>query len=169
MWYHGLAMMTSTFDPTLLNALLARMVQQAAWLETALEQETAALSERELEALNQAVAHKLHIAESLEQLTQEQNALLAAAGFSPDAAGMQAYLHVCDSHAQLRSQWEQLQTVMQRCQQLNQVNGGALHLQQQQVQTALQMLRGADPDTELYDPRGQAIASGASQRISSKA
>lgn len=169
MWYHGCAMVKSNFDPKQFNALLVQAVHEAGLLETALEQETVALSERQLDALNEAVANKLRSAESLEQLTREQNTLLDNAGFNPDAEGMQACLHVWDSQAQLQSQWEQLQAIMQRCRQLNQINGGALQLQQQQVQSALHMLRGADQSTELYDPRGQAVSSGSSQRISSKA
>lgn len=169
MWYHGFPMIKSNFDLKQFNELLIRAVHEAGLLENALEQETAALSERQVDALNEAVANKLQIAQSLEQLTREQNQLLSDAGFDLNAEGLQAYLHVWDPQGLVRPQWQQLQVIMERCRQLNQVNGGAVALQQRQVQQAIHALRGADNSTELYDPCGRAVASSASGHISSKA
>ncbi len=168
-WYHGSAMVKSNFDPKQFNDLLVRAVHEASRLEAALEQETTALSERQVDALNQAVANKLQIAQSLEQLTREQNGLLGNAGFDPNAEGVQACLQVWDPQGLIRPQWQQLQAIMGRCRHLNQVNGGAVALQQHQVQQAIHALRGTDNSTELYDPCGRAVASSTSGHISSKA
>jgi flagellar biosynthesis protein FlgN len=149
-----------------LYELLSLAVRQAVLLEAALERETRALSVRDVGALQQAVTAKHQAVQSLEQVSQEQGALLRSAGFAADALGMDSFLQTWDQERRIRPLWERLQDSMQRCRGQNQLNGGLVQTQQHQVQQALQILRGEETRTELYDPRGHTVASSASRSIS---
>lgn len=149
-----------------LHELLSTAVRESVLLESALERETRALSSRDLEALHQAVGAKHQAAQSLEQLTREQAALLQAGGFDPDRHGMEACLRAWDHEGRVRPLWGRLQDSIERCRRHNRINGAEVQTQQHQVQQALQILRGEDTRTELYDPRGRAVASGTSRHIS---
>lgn len=157
---------TAPSAPERLDDLLQEAVREACLLESALERESQALAGRDLEALNQAVSGKHQMAQSLEGLTREQTALLRAGGFDPDGPGMDRCLRTWDEEGRMRPLWDRLQEVMARCRRLNQINGGVVTMQQQQVQQAIHVLRGEDSRTELYDPRGRSISSGASRSIS---
>ena len=149
-----------------LYELLSQAVRESALLEAALERETRALSTRDVDALQQAVAAKHQAVENLERISQEQGALLRSGGFALDARGMESFLQTCDQEGRIRPLWGRLQDSMERCRRHNQVNGGLVQTQQHQVQQALQILRGEDTRTEVYDPRGRTVASSASRPIS---
>lgn len=149
-----------------LDTLLNQAVREACLLESALERESNALAERDLQALNQAVAEKQQLVVSLERLTREQTQLMRTAGFDADAMGMAACLRAWDEQGLMTPLWERLQTVMGRCKRLNQINGGVVETQRQQVDQAIHILRGEDPRTELYGPSGHTVTGDASRHIS---
>jgi flagella synthesis protein FlgN len=159
-------MRASDAAPERLHDLLNEAVRDALSLEAVLERETRALSLRDLEKLDDAVVTKHQIAQSLERITREQTALLQAEGFEPDRQGIEACLRVWDQEGLMRPLWGRLQDTMERCRRHNQINGGVVQTHQRQVQQALQILRGEDARTELYDPRGRTVASGPSRHIS---
>ena len=159
-------MRASDAAPERLHDLLNQAVRDALSLEAVLEKETRALSSRDLGRLDDAVAAKHQIAQSLERITREQTALLQAEGFEPDRRGIEACLRVWDQEGRMRPLWGRLQDAMERCRRHNQINGGVVQTHQRQVQQALQILRGEDTRTELYDPRGRTVASGPSRHIS---
>jgi flagella synthesis protein FlgN len=149
-----------------LDTLLTQAVREACLLESALERESNALAERDVEALNQVVAEKQQLVQTLERVTREQSELLRKAGFDTDAAGMSACLKSWDEEGLMVPVWQRLQTVMGRCKRLNQINGGVVETQRQQVDQAIHILRGEDARTELYGPSGHTLSSGPSRHIS---
>lgn len=149
-----------------LHELLNRAVRESLLLEAALERETRALSTHDVDALQQAVNAKHQAVQGLEAVSQEQAALLQAGGFAADTPGMEACLRAWDLEGRTRPLWGRLQDSMERCRRHNQINGGLVQTQQHQVQQALQILRGEDTRTELYDPRGRTVASSAPRSIS---
>lgn len=152
--------------PEHLDSLLHQAVREACALESALEQESAALAERDVDALNLAVAEKHQRVQSLERITREQSALLGAAGFAADGPGMEACLREWDPEGLARPAWNRLQDVMTRCRRLNQINGGVVETHRRQTEQAIHILRGEDPRTELYDPSGHTVSSGPSRHSS---
>jgi flagellar biosynthesis protein FlgN len=159
--------MTAAVSPAeRLDALLHQAVREACLLEAALERESTALADRDLEGLNRAVAEKHQLVRSLERITHDQTALLRSAGFAADAPGMEACLRDWDAEGLMRPAWNRLQDVMERCRRLNQINGGVVETQRRQTEQAIHILRGEDPRTELYDPSGHTVSSGPSRHIS---
>jgi len=53
-----------------------------------------------------------------------------------------------------RRQLSELVGLLEQCRVLNEANGRLVALQRQHVQRALPVLRGADPETQLYGPDG---------------
>lgn len=149
-----------------LAELLRQAVREACLLEDALERETAALGSADVNALNDAVGRKHQLAQSLERLTREQTSLLLASGFDADGPGMDACLKAWDSEGGLSEDWSRLQQAMERCRRLNQINGGVVRTQQQQVAQAIQLLRGSDGPAELYGPQGRTVSDGFSRHFS---
>lgn len=159
--------MSASVAPTeRLHDLLGLAVRESVLLESALDREMRALASRDLEALHRAVVAKHEVARSLEELTREQAALLRGGGFEPDGPGMENCLRAWDTEGRLRPLWGRLQDSMERCRRHNQINGAAVQARQHEVQQALQILRGEDARTELYDPHGRTVASGPSRHIS---
>ena len=141
-----------------LGGLLKQALHQVALLESALEQETQALDEKMAESLAAAVARKLQIAQSLEQVTREFSAALREEGFASDAEGMADWLRAKQPpDAELVRDWGLLQDAMQRCQRMNEINGQVLQVQQQYVGQALHILRGGDAAAATYGALGQTI------------
>lgn len=140
-------------------------VREAGRLESILERETAALAALDSDLLNSVVASKHAFARALESLTQQQVALLEGAGYGAGLAGMEPFLKHCDQEGLLRRRWEQLLAIMERCRQLNQINGGVVRTQQMHVQQSLQRL-GRESDTpDLYGPGGRRISSSVSRPL----
>lgn len=149
-----------------LDALLTQGVREACLLESALERESTALAERDLDGLNRAVAEKHQLVHSLERITRRQTDLLEGAGFAADGPGMEHCLRAWDHQGLMRPLWERLQDVMGRCRRLNQINGGVVESQRRGTEQAIHILRGEDAHTELYDPSGRTVSAGPSRPIS---
>lgn len=172
-WEPGLErnMTTSAFlsaPARALQPLLADAVLQAAVLQEALQAEAEALKQRDIAVIEQAVANKREVALSLDRLAHEQTALLLSSGFTGDAEGMQAFLASHDApEADLGAQWSRLESLMQECRRLNEINGIVVQQSQQFVQQIIHALRGQEnPATRLYDPLGRAVTDTASRPIS---
>lgn len=151
-----------------LQPLLAEALLQATALQEALQVEAEALQQRDIAVIERAVANKRQIALSLERLANEQTKLLVSSGFTGDAEGMRAFLASHDApEADLRAQWSRLESLMQECRRLNEINGIVVQQSQEFVQQVIHALRGQEnPATHLYDPLGRAVADTASRPIS---
>ncbi|MCG5513580.1 flagella synthesis protein FlgN [Ectothiorhodospira shaposhnikovii] len=155
--------------PEQLDQILTHSVREASALEHALQLEGQALSTRDLETLNLAIAQKQQQVERLEQLTRDQGALLKREGYENNAQGMARCLRDWDAEGVLAPIWDRLVDLMTRCRQLNLANGGVVETKRRHVEQALHILRGEDPRTELYGPRGQPTSAGGKSRTITKA
>ncbi|MCG5501215.1 flagella synthesis protein FlgN [Ectothiorhodospira lacustris] len=155
--------------PEQLEQILTHSVREASSLEHALQLEGQALSARDLDTLNLAIAEKQRQVERLEQLTREQGALLKREGYENNAQGMACCLRDWDTERILSPVWDRLVDIIARCRQLNLTNGGVVETKRRHVEQALHILRGEDARTELYGPRGRTTSSGANSRTITKA
>lgn len=152
--------------PQRLERILSGSIRHAGALEAALQRESAALSSRDLDGMDAAVAEKQERVQQLEALTREQTQLLTREGYSADAQGMERCLRDWDEEAVLHPLWQRLTEIMNHCRQLNQVNGGVVETARRRVDQAIHILRsGGDTRTELYDPRGRTFSTTSSQSI----
>jgi len=124
-------------DSQRIRAVLGEQIRCAEAMLDALTRESEALAAGNHDSLVQATDAKAALVTALERLEAERRDLAA-----PDAAG--------------ETDWERLRELIARCKAQNQKNGTLLKARADNVRTALQALRGAEP--ELYGATGRAPA-----------
>lgn len=118
-----------------------------------LQQEQAALVNADVEALTTLSQQKLKHAEELNALGRQRLSQLQQAGFSGDAAGMDAWLS--GQPASTQQQWQALVDKARNAQRLNQTNGKLIQTHLQHNQQALSVLMNAANQAGVYGPDGQ--------------
>ncbi len=132
-------------------------MESARKLLSFLEQENTALRNNDLDGfLDLAQRKKAEIA-VLEGIEQRRAALLHSIGLAGDERGMADFLIRHDNeHTDMRGHWQKFLGLLKACQRLNDTNGRMIHARQQQLQQALEILRGQLGSGELaYDQQGK--------------
>lgn len=153
-------------DQRILELLLAD-IETAQQLSDILEQEFAALSERELETLQKLLAEKQPALRLLEQHSTERSQLLKQSNLSADQQGLNILAAQSPLGQQLQDSSAQLNTLIEACQAANLRNGRLIRSNQSSVNSMLDIIRGTDAPA-LYDKTGNA-AYGNKQRPFSQA
>ncbi|MFZ5620692.1 MAG: flagella synthesis protein FlgN [Pseudomonadota bacterium] len=152
-----------------LHLLLSEELQCAVRLESLLTAEGEALTGRDIEPVERLVRDKQTLLQEFEALEARRHELVAAAGFAPDRAGLEACIAHCDSRGRLAHIWSELMARIRRCQHLNRRNGAVVDISRRHVQQTLTLLRGQSPATPLYSPAGSTTGTGIPGRTLAKA
>ncbi|ODB87759.1 hypothetical protein A3194_08405 [Candidatus Thiodiazotropha endoloripes] len=141
--------------------------------ETELTQQLLNLLRQEFELLKSPPSKKLEelLAQKQQQLQQieqsaiQHNQLLASLGFTPDRKGTEAFIQQSPDNAQLQEQWNKFTSLLEACQKQNEINGGAVQLNQHQVAHALDVLRGFANSDKTYGPGGESRPTSSSKSL----
>ena len=121
-----------------------------------LQSENQALSANDLDIIQQIAQDKQQIVDTLESLDQQRELQLQKAGFDIDKNGMKDFLKQCDDR--LNQDWQQLMTVITKCQRQNEVNGIIINAASHHAKDALSILKGQQPGNKIhYGPKGETI------------
>ncbi len=156
--------MDSAHPLAALERLLQRQIELGERLLQCLDQERAALTEADTSAIEQSIGDKIDCLQVLERLEGQRQDLLLALGFTPDHNGMTACLARWDRDDRLVGHWQALLQNLGRCQEANRRNGALVHALRQQAESALAVLRGADPAAGAYDASGSLHAEAGTTR-----
>ena len=118
-------------------------------LEQALAAESAALAQRESEALQAALTRKQSLLDSLQ----------ASAGRAQPERMSRP-----DLPPEEQTDWQAIRESLARCEQANQTNGAAVALGKQVVDRLFNLLTGRSGTTNVYDARGRLHLAGDPQR-----
>jgi flagellar biosynthesis/type III secretory pathway chaperone len=132
-----------TQDARRLEDLLDREIELARSLAAALAAEQSALTGNSPAAVEQRVAEKVSVLQSIEKLEEERRALCPA----PLTAGIAATVV---------ERWRALLELMAGCRTANEVNGHIIHVRQHQIRQLIDIVRGGPSLT--YDPNGKTFA-----------
>jgi flagellar biosynthesis/type III secretory pathway chaperone len=132
-----------TQDARRLEDLLDREIELARSLAAALAAEQSALTGNSPAAVEQRVAEKVLVLQSIEKLEEERRALCPA----PLSAGIAATVV---------QRWRALLELMAGCRTANEVNGHIIHVRQHQIRQLIDIVRGGPSIT--YDPNGKTFA-----------
>ena len=132
-----------TQDARRLEDLLDREIELARSLAAALAAEQSALTGISPAAVEQRVAEKVLVLQSIEKLEEERRALCPA----PLSAGIAATVV---------ERWRALLELMAGCRTANEVNGHIIHVRQHQIRQLIDIVRGGPSIT--YDPNGKTFA-----------
>jgi flagella synthesis protein FlgN len=136
-----------------------------------LKAEQKALVENDVVSLTAHTQAKLEHVESLNRLSAERMAQLAALGFNANEHGMEQWLSLAGNQG--HKLWNDLLALAKEANATNQLNGKLINQRMQQHQQALTVLMVAANQVKLYGPDGQPqgafSGSGASRGIIGKA
>lgn len=155
---------------TELESLLALQMRAGEALLAALNAEAAALGARDQQALADATATKMRALADIELHEQARRQLAARIGAGPGPAEMDAWITAFAAGSPhqaggLGERWRALGDLLRRCRAANQSNGLVVASLHRRVQQAVNVLRGASPETTVYGPTGAAVAAGAARAI----
>jgi flagella synthesis protein FlgN len=139
-------------DTTLLQ-LIEDDIAPAEQLQALLREEYTALRGRDMQLLENILAHKQSLIVQLGQHGRRRSELLVAMGLSPDADGLARLAEHSVLGKALVERGEHLAAILAACQAINQQNGRAIALQQFATANQLKILSGGDTPS-LYTARG---------------
>ncbi|MCG7897975.1 MAG: flagellar protein FlgN [Candidatus Thiodiazotropha weberae] len=130
-----------------------------------LRQEFELLKSPPSKKLEELLAQKQQQLQQIEQSAIQHNQLLASLGFTPDRKGTEAFIQQSPDNAQLQEQWNKFTSLLEACQKQNEINGGAVQLNQHQVAHALDVLRGFANSDKTYGPGGESRPTSSSKSL----
>lgn len=121
-----------------------------------LQEEQAALIERDIDHLLQLAPRKNELLGQLFNFGNARNRALSAAGYQTTAAGMESWLHAISADNRTQESWHKLISLAREAEQLNRGNGILIETALRHNQQALSVLQAAaNPAHSLYGPNGQ--------------
>lgn len=128
--------------------------EQAKTLLDILEQEFLLLKANPGVELKKLLAQKTAQLKVVEKHAAAHHRFLQQQGLSSDRQGTESYLEGCGDNATLSAAWQRYRELLQACQRQNQINGGAVTLNQRQVNQALTLLLNLG-DNKTYGRSGE--------------
>lgn len=150
--------MTSALDCDRLQQAFVRQEGLAGELLAVLETEYAVVMERDTAELERVIDRKRGLIEALEELQQQNVAILGVAGIGGDRRGMEEAIGRCGTTA-AETAWQAMRDKILACERQNTINGKLLESSKRVTQQALSILLGnATGAGELYTQSGKATA-----------
>lgn len=147
-------------DITALELLFRDMYESLSELSLVLDNEYTALSEQNLENLQQAAIDKDRLSEKLDELEKNRYHILENTSFNLDRISMQLFIQQNfpgDDHALLKL-WDMIAELAKTCEKQNSINGIIIENKKQQTNDAISILQtGELEQTELYDAEGASV------------
>lgn len=138
-----------------LAEMLAAEVKLVETFIACLSEEQEALKAGDTDTLTAASGRKSTLAEQLNQLEDERNAFLKAAGLSPDRQGVQNWLGRNRADRAALQAWGRLMKLASEARELNNLNGQLIAIRLQATNEALATLTQQAQRSTLYGPDGQ--------------
>lgn len=121
-----------------------------------IDQEFAALGDRNLADLEAILAKKQPLLALLGQHGAQRSQWLTGQQLSPDRAGLEAAASRSDRGATILEQAQLLEAELESCRSANERNGRLIRANQSALGGMLNILQGKDDTPDLYDNRGSA-------------
>lgn len=146
---------TSHQAQALFLSILEQEVEQATRLLGLLQQEFELLKANPGKELESLLVQKGDQLKQVEQSVLAHHRFLQQQGLSSDRQGTEQYLGLCPDNTALTGAWEQHWDLLQACSRQNEINGGAVALNQRQVNQALTLLLGMGEGQKTYGRSGE--------------
>lgn len=144
---------TNTGQPNMKNVLDQEITATTRLIE-ALAAEHKSILEGDAARLESAVHDKEQRLERLAGLELHRMSIMEAAGYKPGPDGMIFYLQQDRNKGEISNLWQQLLVLAADCRARNRENHQLVEMYSHHTHQALCILRGEDPDQEVYGPGG---------------
>ncbi len=144
-----------------LHTIFQEQITAASQLIDALEEESNALTLRDIESIQNLSVLKNRLSLTLEELGKQQNEFLRQQQKNDSADGLDAYIAEQEGRVAivLEQQKTKLHAMLESCQTLNLVNGSIIAASKQSAETALAILRGQlTTENLVYSAGGQPVS-----------
>lgn len=135
--------------------ILKQENEQAESLLDLLEQEFELLKSAPGKSLETLLAQKKQQLKTVEQSVLAHHQFLQQQGLSADRRGTESYLEACRDYPSLATTWQRHLELLRACRKQNEINGGAVALNQRQVNQALNLLLGLGESNKTYGRSGE--------------
>jgi flagella synthesis protein FlgN len=122
-----------------------------------LKQEQQTLANGDVETLTSLIPQKNSLASELTTLAKQRNTSLAAEGFGPDRAGIDAWCNRHPTKNKVSTVWSRILSLASEARELNRLNGELIQIRMQHNTLALEALQGASRPLNLYGADGQTV------------
>jgi len=133
-------------------------IQHTTRLLDALKQEHQSLQHADPQHIELITRQKQEIIGELDLFAEAQNRMLIQLGYSTDRQGIESFLRnfcIDQRHSQI---WNDLQSLLKKCQKQNEINSGIIALSKRQTNNALQLLYGLSAPSKTYGPTGESLS-----------
>jgi flagellar biosynthesis/type III secretory pathway chaperone len=148
-------MHTTPESQSLFLRILNQENEQAENLLDLLEQEFELLKSAPGKSLQSLLSKKKQQLKTVEQSALAHQQFLQQQDLTNDRRGTESYLEACRDNPSLTAAWQRYLELLQACQKQNEINGGAVTLNQRQVNQALNLLLGIGDSNKTYGRSGE--------------
>lgn len=149
------------------NAQLMQGISVLEQLENLLEAERKALSNRQLEEIQDKTEQKQALLTRYLELNKDRVTLLQSLGYTPDGDGVSNMIAAAPESAQmvLNDSWNKLQSKLSALQESNKINGLISSRNLKNIEQLLSIMSGRSAKDRLYNQKGSAGHYRAQSRI----
>jgi flagella synthesis protein FlgN len=140
------------------NELLINAIKQASLLVDLLKEEYQSLQAIQPENLELLIRKKQLAIDALQIFSNQQDLLLENQGYSSDREGIESYLTNLSNEPQLKQKWSDLQILLEKCQQQNEINSRVIAIGTRQTANALDLLYGLAAGSKTYARTGESCS-----------
>jgi flagellar biosynthesis/type III secretory pathway chaperone len=130
-------------------------IEQAQRLLGLLEQEYQLLQTAPAKPLENLLSEKRQQLKIVEESVAEHHRFLRRQDLSCDRAGTLAFIEADTGNPLLAETWQRFESLLAACQKQNQINGGAVTLNQRQTKQMLDILLGISTSNKTYSRSGE--------------
>ncbi|PUB77876.1 MAG: hypothetical protein DBP03_02895 [gamma proteobacterium symbiont of Ctena orbiculata] len=145
--------------------ILTNEIAQAQQLHDLLRKENALLQKGSPQALQDLSEEKKTLLQRVEAAVASHHRFLERQGFGIDRQGTEAFIQGCANGEALQQAWVHFTTLLESCRRQNEVNGGAVQLNQRHVSQTLEILKGLSQGDKTYGRGGEAKPNATSKSL----
>jgi len=149
-----MTMDSSPESQSALLRILSHEIEQAQRLLELLQREYQLLQSAPGKLLEELLAEKRLRLETVEASVGEHHRFLQHHGLACDRRGTLDFIDACGNPG-LTETWQRFDSLLRECQKQNQINGGAVTLNQRQTKQMLDILFGLGEGNKTYGPSGE--------------
>lgn len=142
-----------------IHAMIQQDLATSRQLLALLEQEKDSTQSRNYASMSQLLKEKAPLLERLKLNAQQRSAWLASLECTPDEQNWKKLLQSLGNPS-LQEQWQDVKNTIERCQEINNVNGKLISRGAQTHERLLHLMRGNSQQADIYDARGSKHSTG---------
>ncbi|MEW8169854.1 MAG: flagellar protein FlgN [Candidatus Thiodiazotropha endolucinida] len=145
--------------------ILHNEIEQSQRLLDLLRTEYTLLQKGSPQALQALITEKREQLKQVDAAVAAHNRFLEQQGYGTDRQGTETYIQQCSYLESTSETWHRFITLLEACHKQNEINGGAVQLNQRHVTQTLDILKGVSQRDKTYGPSGESKPNSTSKSL----